>query len=197
MSKDFSNSDTIETLAQEAVTKLRPLVTDTVAERNVLRDKLSATQSRVKELQARQEVLQTEIAELRAQGADRAMSGKSNQGVSVKISARESEHKENQGWIDELIPKGQELEKQIDGLDRKILEVLRNHIQVLQNGLEDQMNALLTAAARMRASWPRAAAAAINETADHPNLASRVTAPGHVFRLRVDRRNTGFESVGE
>jgi hypothetical protein len=119
------------------------------------------------------------------QGADRVIEGKPNQAVSVKISSREAEHKENSGWLADLEPKAETLASELALANQELLEALRCHIKPHHLEVEAQMNHLLLAASRLRHSWHKAVAKAINQVADAP-LTSDLSAINMHYRLKVD-----------
>jgi SMC interacting uncharacterized protein involved in chromosome segregation len=195
MGKDFSDSKTIEALASETAAKLRPLVADQVQARNGVRQKHLILTGRIEELEQRQTDLEGEIQTLRDQGADRVAQGKGNQAISLKISTREAEHRENAGWLEDLRPKAQTLAKETEGMDHDILNTLRTHLRPLHQQAEARMNTLLAEASVLRHSWVKSCLLAIDQVGEKENLASGITAPNVDLRLKLHREASCFVSV--
>jgi hypothetical protein len=65
---------------------------------------------------------------------------KNNLAVSIKINNRESEFKENEGWLAEFRPQAEQLAQEVAGMNQALLETLRQHIAPIHQEKAEEMN---------------------------------------------------------
>jgi hypothetical protein len=191
---DFADPATIRGMVKDLKDKVAPKVAAQVQQRNEARDQHQSLVNRITALNNRQEVLQAEIMELRAQGANRALENKNNSALSVKISSREAEYRENEGWIATLIPQEEELAEKLADENRELLQALRDAIAPIHWEMAAAMNRHLLEASKLRHSWHRAVCLAVDEIGDHPHLSAKITAANQSYRLKVDWTKSCFIS---
>jgi hypothetical protein len=191
---EFDDPDYVQTLVEDMVKKISPKIKSQVARRNQVRDKRETLVNKIAGLEERQEVLKDEVSKLRLEGSERILTDKNNIGLSIKINTREAELKENEGWLAEFKPQAEQLAQEVAGMNKALLDTLREHLQPVYLEKQKAMNDLLYEASRLRQSFYKAIPKAIDILGDSPHLHGGITAPQYSYRLKVDWTRSMFLS---